>query len=168
MKSPQKAFVNAFIFLAQSVWKVSKKFCRNFFIFEKKNAFKPKFVGWWHLLKMFEKETITPTRSVEIPSLQATQTKRSLEQTTVLEGGKLSRTGSSCGSLCKVKNCATLFIMSQLFICGLKTKDSLLFFPPQFFTFRLKFWAISFLFQQYLLFSTSLFYDRRFLKAKEN
>ena len=95
----------------------------------KKNAFKPKFVGWWHLLKMFEKETITPTRSVEIPSLQATQTKRSLEQTTVLEGGKLSRTGSSCGSLCKVKNCATLFIMSQLFICGLKTKDSFLFFP---------------------------------------
>ena len=124
-----KSTCQCFYFLAQSVWKVSKKFCRNFFIFEKKNAFKPKFVGWWHLLKMFEKETITPTRSVEIPSLQATQTKRSLEQTTVLEGGKLSRTGSSCGSLCKVKNCATLFIMSQLFICGLKTKDSFLFFP---------------------------------------
>ena len=125
---PKKYLSMLLFFLAQSVWKVSKKFCRNFFIFEKKNAFKPKFVGWWHL-KMFEKETITPTRSVEIPSLQATQTKRSLEQTTVLEGGKLSRTGSSCGSLCKVKNCATLFIMSQLFICGLKTKDSFLFFP---------------------------------------
>ena len=167
MKSPQKVLVNAFIFFGSICLKGLKEILSKFLHFWEKNAFKPKFVGWWHLLKMFEKETITPTRSVEIPSLQATQTKRSLEQTTVLEGGKLSRTGSSCGSLCKVKNCATLFIMSQLFICGLKTKDSFLF-SPQFFTFRLKFWAISFLFQQYLLFSTSLFYDRRFLKAKEN
>ena len=109
-----------------------KEILSKFLHFWEKNAFKPKFVGWWHLLKMFEKETITPTRSVEIPSLQATQTKRSLEQTTVLEGGKLSRTGSSCGSLCKVKNCAILFIMSQLFICGLKTKDSFLFFSLNF------------------------------------
>ena len=123
-----KSTCQCFYFFGSICLKGLKEILSKFLHFWEKNAFKPKFVGWWHL-KMFEKETITPTRSVEIPSLQATQTKRSLEQTTVLEGGKLSRTGSSCGSLCKVKNCATLFIMSQLFICGLKTKDSFLFFP---------------------------------------
>ena len=127
---PKKYLSMLLFFFGSICLKGLKEILSKFLHFWEKNAFKPKIVGWWHLLKMFEKETITPTRSVEIPSLQATQTKRSLEQTTVLEGGKLSRTGSSCGSLCKVKNCATLFIMSQLFICGLKTKDSFLFFFP--------------------------------------
>ena len=39
-KSPQKVFGNAFIFLAQSDWMLSKKFCRNFFIFSDDLAFK--------------------------------------------------------------------------------------------------------------------------------
>ena len=38
-----------------------------------------------------------------------------------------------CASLCKSKKSIFKFIMSQLFICGLKTKDIFLFFSLNFF-----------------------------------
>ena len=105
-----------------------------------------------------------PTRRVDLQALHATRTKKKLGPTSNL----------SCEAViwsipvhifAKWRIAPFLYIISQLFICELKTKDIFLFFP-QFFTLGLQFWEVSFLFQQYLFFSTPPFYDRRFWKHK--
>ena len=77
------------------------------------------------------KDAFKQKRCVSTTALQAKLTKRSRKQPLLKSRGVMvdPRAG-----LCLSKNGTFLFIMSQLFICGLKTKDIFLFFPQFFFT----------------------------------
>ena len=80
LKSAQKVFSNSFIFLLQSDWMLSKKFCRNFFIFGKLICFfySPEENG-----RFCQHKPIERMQCVGLAALRAKQTKRRRGPTTM-------------------------------------------------------------------------------------
>ena len=138
-------------FLPQFVWILSKSFFRNFFIF-----------GWWQRFQtkkpFWNSQTYTsskwgkePTRCVGQSSYrQREQKDASTHQYPSRRA--LCKQVLACDKVCNLWSYTFLLTMSQLFTCGLKSKETISFFPSNFCNVCLRFWAVSFLFQKHLFF----------------